>query len=208
MNISTLTGILLFIFSVLCLGTGIYAFRRYSLTQSERLFAVGLAMCITAVGIACGALDNLHALPSLNLGWAWYTGTSLGFFFLFLSSIMKSAEQFQFLKRWGIIAAAVLITVIVLTPVFPAYPNAYVPLTLNSLRTIACLLGFLRYVMLYTSKGTRFSLLMCLAFLFITVGYAILMPQLLDPTLVQLTAVGAFIRIIGAGVLFTAFVLG
>jgi hypothetical protein len=208
MNISTLTGILLFIFSVLCLGTGIYAFRRYSLTQSERLFAVGLAMCITAVGIACGALDNLHVLPSFNLGWAWYTGTSLGFLFLFLSSIMKSTDQFQLLKRWGVIAAAVLITVIVLTPVFPAYPNAYVPLTLNSLRTIACLLGFLRYVMLYTSKGTRFSLLMCLAFLFITVGYAILMPQLLDPTLVQLTAVGAFIRIIGAGVLFTAFVLG
>ena len=208
MSIPTLTSALLFIFSILCLCTGIYAFRRYSVTQSERLFAVGLSMCITAVGISCGAIDGLRLLPSFNLGWAWYTGTSLGFFFLFLSSIMKSTEQFQLLKRWGIIAAAVLITVIVLTPVFPPYPNPYVPLSLNACRTIACLLGFLRYVMLYTSKGTRFSLLMCLAFLFITVGYAILVPQLLDPSLAQLTAVGAFIRIIGAGVLFTAFVLG
>jgi len=208
MNIPTLTGILLFIFSILCLVTGIYAFRRYSLTQSERLFAVGLAMCITAVGIACGALNGSPLLPSFNLGWAWYTGTFVGFLFLFLSSIMKSTEQFQLLKRWGIIAAAIVITVIVLTPVFPAFSDPYIQVFLNSLRTIACFLGFLRYVTLYTSKGTRFSLLMCLAFLFITVGYAILIPQLLDPALAQLAAVGAFVRIIGAGVLFTAFVLG
>lgn len=208
MNISTLTGILLFIFSILCLATGIYAFRRYSLTQSERLFAVGLAMCITAVGIACGALDSLHAIPSFNLNWAWYTGTTLGFLFLFLSSMAKSTDQFQLLKRWGVIAAAVLITIIVLTPVFPAEPSGYVAVVLDSIRTIVCFCGFLRYVMLYTSKGTRFSLLMCLAFLFITVGYAILLPQLLDPTLNQLTVVGAFVRIIGAGVLFAAFVLG
>src|SRR5882762_1795360 len=125
MNVSTLTSILLFIFSILCLCTGIYAFRRYSVTQSERLFAVGLSMCITAVGIACGALNGSPLLPSLHLGWAWYIGTSIGFLFLFLSSVMKSTEQFQLLHRWGIIAVAVLITVIVLTPVFPDYPSPY-----------------------------------------------------------------------------------
>jgi hypothetical protein len=208
MNISTATGILLLIFSFLCLGTGIYAFRRYSLTQSERLLAVGLAMCIVASGIASGAIDNLHVFPSFNLNWAWYTGTSLGFLFLFLSSVAKSNDQFQQLKRWGIIVAVVLITVIILTPLFPAEPSGYASVVLNSLRTIVCFLSFLRYITLYTSKGTRFSLLMCLAFLFITIGYAILIPQLLDPTLNQLTVVGAFIRIIGAGVLFAAFVLG
>ncbi|HWS84053.1 MAG TPA: hypothetical protein VN207_07310 [Ktedonobacteraceae bacterium] len=208
MSIPTITGILLLIFSILCLATGIYAFRRYSLTQSERLFAVGLAMCIAAVGIACGSLDSLRAIPSFNLNWAWYAGTTLGFLFLFLSSMAKSTDQFQLLKRWGVIAAAVLITVIILTPVFPADPSGYVAVILDTIRTIGCFCGFLRYVMLYTSKGTRFSLLMCLAFLFITVGYGILLPQLLDPALDQLTAVGVFIRIIGAGVLFAAFVLG
>jgi hypothetical protein len=207
MDILTVTGILLLIFSLLCLGTGIYAFRRYSLIQSERLFAVGLAMCIAAIGIASGAMDSLRIFPSFNLNWAWYAGTSLGFLFLFLSSVAKSNDQFQLLKRWGIIAATVLITIIVLTPVFPAEPSGYVAVVLDSLRTIVCLLGFLRYIMLYTSKGTRFSLWMCLAFLFITIGYAILIPQLLDPRLAQLTAVGVFIRVIGAGVLFAAFVL-
>jgi hypothetical protein len=208
MNISIVTGVLLLIFSLLCLGTGIYAFRRYSLTQSERLFAVGMAMCITAVGIACGAVDSLHVFPSFYLNWAWYVGTSLGFLCLFLSSVAKSNAQFQLLKRWGIIIVAVLIAVIVLTPVFSAEPSGYVAVVLDSLRIIVCFLGFLRYIILYTSKGTRFSLLMCLAFLFITIGYAILIPQLLDPTWDQLTVVGAFIRVIGAGVLFTAFVLG
>jgi len=208
MSIPALTSVLLFIFSMLCLGTGIYAFRRHSITQSERLFAVGLAMCITAVGISCGALNTSPFLPPLNLGWAWYNGTFWGFFFLFLSSMMKSAEQFRLLKRWGIIAAAVVVLVIVLTPVFPALTDPYMQIFLNSFRTIACLLGFVRYLMLYTSKGTRFSLLMCLALLLITVGYAILMPQLLEPSLAALTAVGVFIRIIGAAVLFIAFVLG
>ena len=208
MDISIVAGILLLIFSLLCLGTGIYAFRRYSLTQSERLFAVGLAMCITAVSIACGAIDSLHVFPAFYLNWAWYTGTSLGFLCLFLSSVAKSNDQFQLLKRWSIIIAVVLIAVIALTPVFPAEPSGYAAVVLDSLRTIVCLLGFLRYITLYTSKGTRFSLLMCLAFLFIAIGYAALMPQLFDPTWNQLIVVGAFIRIIGAGFLFTAFVLG
>ena len=208
MNISALTSVLLFIFSILCLGTGIYAFRRYSMTQSERLFAVGLAMCITAIGIACGALNGLPFLPPLNLNWAWYIGTFCGFFFLFLSSMMTSAEQFRLLKRWGIIAAAAVVIVIALTPVFPAFTNPFIPLLLNSFRIIACLLCFVRYVMLYTSKGTRFSLLMCLAFLFITVGYGILVPQILEPSLVAFTTIGAFIRIIGAAILFIAFILG
>jgi hypothetical protein len=208
MNISIVTGILLLISSLLCLGTGTYAFCRYSLTQSERLFVIGLAMCITAVGLACGAVDDLHVFPSFYLNWAWYVGTSLGLLCLFLSSVAKSSGQFRLLKRWGMIIVAVLIMVIVLTPVFPAEPSGYVAVVLDCLRTSVCLLGFLRYITLYTSRGTRFSLLMCLAFLFIAIGYVAIIPQLLDPTWNQLTAVGAFIRIIGAGVLFTSFVLG
>ncbi len=208
MDILTFTAILIFIFSILCLGTGIYAFNRYSLTRSERLFVVGLSMVVTAVGIACGALDNLHLLPAFSLSWAWYAGTSIGFFLLFLSSMVGSADQFLLLRRWGIIGAAVFMLVIVLTPVLPSNPNTSALLVLNSLRSIICFLGFLRYIVLYTSKETRFSLLMCLAFLSITVGYVILVPQILDPSFALLAVVGAFIRIIGAGILFTAFIVG
>ena len=208
MDIFAVTAVLLFIFSLLCLGTGIYAFHRYSLTQNERLFAVGLAMMVTSVGIACGAIEHATFLSAFHLRWAWYTGTSIGFFLLFLSAMMRSADQFLLLRRWGIIGAVVLVLVIGLTPIFPSNPSTYVELTLNSLRVIICFFGFLRYVTLYTSKGTRFSLLMFLAFLSITFGYAIMIPQLLEPSFALLIAVGTFIRIIGAGVLFAAFVVG
>jgi hypothetical protein len=207
MNDQAIISLLLFILSMLCLGIGIYAFYRYSETKSERLFAFGMSLVITAGGIMCGSLDQAHLLP-LNFGWAWYAGSSSGYFLIFMSSILTSTEQFRNLKRWSLILAVLLITVLVLTPLLPAFPNIYVPVSLNILRTVICALGLLCYLRLYTSKGTRFSFLMLFTFLFLTVGFAILTPQLLDPTLSQLAIAGAVIRILGVGGLFTAFVTG
>jgi hypothetical protein len=208
MNTSTLTSTLLFVSGMSSLAVSIRAFYLYYTTQSERLFAVGLSMAIVAIGIICNALNGSPFLPPVNLNWAWYAGTSCGFFFLFLNSLMKSNEQFRFLKRWEIIATALVIIVIALTPVLPAFSNPLVPAILDSCRTIICSFCFFRYIMLYTSKGTRFSLLMCLTFLFITVGYAVLIPQILNPALMELIAVGTIIRIVGDIILFTTFVIG
>jgi hypothetical protein len=102
---------------MLSLAVAARAFYMYSITQSQRLFTIGLSMVIVAIGIACSALNGSPFLPPLNLAWAWYAGTSIGLFFLFLSSLMKSDEQFGLLKRWEIIATALVITVIALTPV-------------------------------------------------------------------------------------------
>lgn len=208
MNVSVLTSTLLFVSGMSSLAVSIRAFYLYSTTQSERLFAVGLSMAIVAIGIICNALNGSPFLPPVNLNWAWYAGTSCGFFLLFLNSLMKSDEQFRLLKRWEVITAVLVITVIVLTPVLPAFTNPLVPVILDSCRVILCSFGFFRYIMLYTSKGTRFSLLMCLTFLFITAGYAILIPQLLNPALIELMVVGTIIRIIGDVILFTTFVIG
>ena len=208
MGFSTLSNTLLFISGMLSLAVAVRAFYMYSITQSQRLFTIGLSMVIVAIGIACSALNNSPFLPPMNLGWAWYAGTSIGFFFLFLSSLMKSDEQFGLLKRWEIIATALVITVIALTPVLPAFTNQLVPFALGSFRTIICFLGFFRYLMIYTSKGTRFSLLMCLTFLFIAGSYGILIPQILDPNLAGLAIAGTIMRIIGDVILFVAFVIG
>jgi hypothetical protein len=207
MDGQAIISLLLFIFSTSCLATGIYAFYRYSETKSERLFAVGMSMVITSGGIMCGSVDQAHFFP-INLGWAWYAGTSSGFFLLFVSSILASDEQFRSFKRWSFILALLLITLVAITPVLPAFPNPYVPLSLNICRTIICSLGFFRYIRLYTSQGTRFSFLMLFAFLSVTIGYAILIPQLLDPPLSGLAIAGAIIRIVGVGGLFAAFVTG
>lgn len=208
MDVPAFTSILLFIIGALSLGTGIIAFRRYHITQSERLFIVGLSMTIVAIGVVCGALNALPSLATLNLNYVWYIGTSVGFLLLFVSSIMNSTEQFRLLKRWSIIAGAIVLAMIVLAPVFPGISDPYLMVSLDVLRTVICALSFFRYLILYTSKGTRFSLLMCLAFLFIAVSYAILIPQTLDPVSWQLPLVDTIIRIAGDAILLAAFIVG
>jgi uncharacterized membrane protein (DUF485 family) len=60
--------------------------------------------------------------------------------------------------------------------------------------------------MLYISKETRFSLVMSIAFLLLGVGFAMVTPQLLDPSFVLITAIGAMVRIIGYGTLVFAYI--
>jgi hypothetical protein len=205
MNILVVTSVLLLVVALLCFGTGIYAFYKYSVTEDERLFVVGMAMIITAGGILCGAIDQAH-LFSVNLGWAWYAGTSSGFFLLFLSSLTRSINHLHLLKRWEIVVAVLFVTLLGITPILPAFSDLYVPLSLSVCRVIICSLGFFRYAALYISKETRFGLIMLIAFLALTVGYAILIPQLFDPAFAALAIVGAVIRIVGVGMLLTAFV--
>jgi hypothetical protein len=208
MVFSIVSGALLFISGMSSLAVSIRAFYMYFVTRSERLFTVGLSMAIVSIGIACSALNGLPFLPPINLGWAWYAGTSVGFFFFFLNSLMKTDEQFNLLKRWEIIATALVITLIALTPVLPPFTNPVLPVTLDTLRTVICSLCFFRYLILYTSKGTRFSLLMCLTFFFITASYGIIIPATLNHNLAGLAAAGTAMRIVGDIILFVAFVVG
>ena len=209
MDLSVVPAVLLGICSLCCFGTGIIAFRRYSLTKSERLFIVGLSMIIAAVGIIGGALDGIPALNPYAFEWSWYLGTSVGYLLLFLSSIVTSAEQFRILKRWGIVAATLLVILLALSTTLPDISNNRSAIVvLNALRIIICSLGFFRYLMLYTSKGTRFSLLLCLAFLFIGIGYATIIVQALSGGTIQLPVIDTMIRVVGNVLLFAAFVLG
>ena len=207
MSTIQITSILLFILSLLCISTSLYAFRRYSLNGSETLFAVCLSMGITAVGVFCGSLNDSHLTP-FNFGWAWYAGTSCGFLFLFVSSMLRSIQQFRSFRRWGVIVGAMLIMLLFVTPLLPPFPGQTIPVILNSCRTLICFLAFGRYVLLYTSKGTRFSLIVSLALLFVWVGYAVLIPQLLQTGFDQLSVIGALLRIFGIAMVLVAYVLG
>ena len=208
MVFSVFSDTLLFLSGISSVAVSIRAFYMYSVTPSQRLFTAGLAMAIAAVGIVCSALNGSPLLPGMNLEWAWYFGTSIGFLFLVVGSLMTTEEQFTLLKRWEVIAAAVIITMIALTPVLPAFTNPIIPVTLDVFRIIVCVLGFFRYLRLYTANGTRFSLLMCLAFLFIAASYGILMPQLFSNQVGDLSTIGTVMRITGDIILFVAFLLG
>ena len=138
MDFSFVSNSLLAISGIVTLGVSIRAFYTYSITQSQRLFTVGLAMAIVAMGIVCSVLNGSPLIGSLNIQWAWYFATLVGFFFLFVSSLMTTEEQFTLLKRWEIIAAVVIITLVALTPVLPPFNNPLIPLTLDILRAIVC----------------------------------------------------------------------
>jgi hypothetical protein len=197
----------LLILSILCMGISIYVFYRYSLTLSDALFSLGLSMGTIAIAIFCGYLNVVQVGGvTLHVGWIWYAGTSSGLFFLFLNSIVTSSEQLRLIKSWQIIATILFLVLLLLTPTFPAYPNALTPALLNLARPFFCALAFCRYVMLYISKETRFTLVMSIAFLLLGVGFAMITPQLLDPSLVFVIAIGAILRILGYSTLLFAYV--
>lgn len=211
MDSLVLIRILLVTASLCCLATAIAAFRKYSETQSERLFTAGTSMAIAAIGIASGALDTLPSLALYGFEWPWYTGTFCGYLLLVLSTLMKSAEQFLVLKRWSIITGAAVIILIALSLILPDISNNQnVIILLNVLRAAVCSFGLLRYLMLYTSKGTRFSLLLCLAFLFLAASYVVIIIQVVSSvsTANGISLVDRSLSIVGNVFLFVAFVAG
>ena len=202
-----INGLLLICLSILCLAISVYVFYKYSLTMSDALFSLGLSMGTIAIAIFCGYANQLSLWGmTLNVGWLWYAGTSIALCFMFLNSIVTSNEQLHLVKNWHVIVTIVFLVLLLLTPTFPAFPNALTPAFLNLLRPFFCALAFCRYVMLYISKETRFSLVMSIAFLLLGVGFAMVTPQLLDPSFVLITAIGAMVRIIGYGTLVFAYI--
>jgi len=159
-----------------------------------------------AIAIFCGYLSKIElGGVTLHVAWIWYAGTSSGLCFLFLNSIVNSNEQMRLLKSWQIIATILFLVLLLLTPTFPP-PDKYTLAFLNLARPFFCALAFCRYVMLYISKETRFTLVMSIAFLMLGIGFAMITPQLLDPTLVLIAIIGHILRILGYITLFLAYI--
>src|SRR5690242_17619018 len=165
-HIMDINGILLIILGIACLALAGYAFHKYSLTQSDLLFIVGVSLSTIGVSIFFGYLNVVQvAGMTLNVSWLWYAGSSIGLLFLFLISVMKSNEHMRFLRRWQVFASLLFFILILLTPMLPATTDPQVPALLSLVRPLICTCAFLRYASLYVSKETRFSLFMSLAFL-------------------------------------------
>ena len=202
-----INNLLLVFLSILCLAISAYIFYKYSLTMSDALFSLGLSIGTIAIAIFCGYANPLSlGGMSLNVGWLWYVGTGSALCFLFLNSIVTSNEQLRLIKSWQIIATILFFVLLLLTPTFPPFPNALTPALLNLIRPFFCAIAFFRYVMLYISKETRFTLVMSIAFLLLGVGFAMVTPQLLDPALGMITAIGSIVRILGYSTLLFAYI--
>jgi hypothetical protein len=206
MSINAVANFISFPVGIVCLILSIRAFYIYSLSRSELLAVLGLAMGSIATGIFIGNIGEAHLFGiTYNTEWARYTGSSSGALFIFLSSLIRSQAQLQRLRRWQILVAIFFLLIIVLTPILPPFASPWIPFGLNSIRIVIYGAAFLRYTGLYLSKGTRFSLIISIGFILLVTGFSLNAPGLLSHNFATLTITGAFVRIAGYSTMSLAY---
>jgi hypothetical protein len=209
MNSQELTDILLVIQIIITLLISGRAFYHYSKTRNDILFSVGLSMSIIALGGVCGLLgDTVLVNSPFNTLWFRYIGQTVSYLFIFLIGLPRSERYVRHLKWWHLVTTALLLGLLVLTPLIPANSDPMILAVLSGSRSVVCFAIFLNYAAIFVNKRTRFSFLMGQAFLFITVGIWIYTMEFLLPHFVYLDYVGDGIRIFGLVILLIALFVG
>ena len=193
---------------VVSLFISLRAFYLYTQSRSRRLFILSLSMgMISLTAIAGYAGDNITSI-SLNVDWFNYIGQTLSFSFILLSFFSESDSYLRSLMRWQIAASALLLILLFLAPVLPPeFPDpAITKSILSGSRGVICFIIFFYYAIAFMEKETRFSLLMSVAFLFLSCGYLIIIPKYTTPNNV-LDRSGDLMRIAGLITLLFAVLL-
>jgi hypothetical protein len=206
MNNQVLANTTFLVLGIVCFVLAIRAFFVYALSKSNLIFVIGLSMADIGISVVVGFLQDSH-ITTWNAHVAWYVGTIIGIFFLVIGSWATSNETILTVRRWLIIFTVIFFIVTLLTPIWPQFPNPYIPATLNVIRTVIGLIGCIRYLILYISKRTRFTLLMCICFLLIGAGFGVLTPQLFDTNLQIFLTFGYSLRIVGYTTLLITYSL-
>jgi hypothetical protein len=207
-------NLLIFIQTFISLIIGIRAFYLYTKNRSTDLFILGIAMItITATGTSAFIADNFFATTQrfggiYNVLWFVYGGDSTSYFFIFLSTLPTSDSRPNHLKRWHLIATALLVLVALATPIIPPFPNPNYQAILNNVRSLVCFITFARYSYFFFNKESRFSFFMALAFFLLTFGYIIVTAQYYPNSPILDVYIGYAFRISGLIVLFLAFWIG
>ncbi len=209
MNSKQITDILLVIQATITLLISLRAFYLYSRTRSDALFSVGLSMGVIALGGLTGLLgDTLLAKSGFNTLWFRYIGQTVSYFFIYLTALRSSGRYIHHLKRWHLIATALLLGLLFLTPLIPTSSNPFTLAIRSGSRSVVCFAIFLNYAIIFMDKETRFSFLMSLAFLFIAFGIWLYTMKFLVPHSLSFDYVGDSIRIVGLVTLLTALFIG
>jgi hypothetical protein len=139
-------------------------------TGDNMLFSLGLSMGAIALGGMIGLVSDLFLNRAFNTFWFRYIGQTIGYLFIFLSTLRRSERYRRRLKRWHVIATVLLLGLLLLTPVIPVHPDPLVQTTLGGSRGLVCFIIFFHYVTIFFSKETRFGFLICFAFFWIAWG--------------------------------------
>jgi hypothetical protein len=207
-NSTQITDILLVIQAMITLFISLRAFSLSARTRDDMLFSLGLSMGVIALGGAVGLISDIYLNGAFNTFWFRYTGQTVSYLFIFLSTLRGSERYRRGLKRWHVFATGLLMVLLLLTPVIPTHPSATVQTVLSGSRAVVCFIIFFRYVSIFFTKETRFSFLMGFAFLWITWGIVIYSLKFTLPNPLLLDYVGDSVRIVGLAILLAAFFLG
>jgi hypothetical protein len=170
------------------------------------IFVLALSMAFISIGTFVGTIGDAHiAGNTWNVDWTRTCGACFGGIFIFLSSLATSRQQMRKIRQWQVMVAILFVIVIVLTPFYPSAKTPPLPIVLNSLRMIIYSCAFIRYAILYTSKSTRFSSMMCIAFLVLVTGYALNIPGILQSSLAIFTIIAAAVRMSAYATLLAAY---
>ena len=190
---------------LVALFISVRSFDIYTRNRQFRLFILGLSMALVSLSAAADFTSSyVRAIP-LQTDWFLYIGQTVGFLFILLSLVQSSEKYLRGLMSLNIVAFALLLVLLLLSPVLPDIDIPTRTLFGFS-RFIICMLVFLVYFSAYSHKPLRFSLFMSTAFFFFTVGYLVTLDQFTAPSLSQylFRDLGDITSVIGLVVLVAA----
>jgi hypothetical protein len=185
----------------------IRAFYLFGLARTPRLFVLALSMGLISLTAADNIFANLVKL-TINTYWFLYVGQIVGYFFIWLSLMRNSESYLQSVVRWQVVVSVLVLGLLVLSPLLPAFPNDIVRSGLSGTRALMSLGVFFCYIAAFTEKETRFSLLMSIAFLLITFGQLLGALKYFVPNPDVLDGPGDIMRILGLFSLLAAVLEG
>jgi hypothetical protein len=171
----------------LCLVALFIAVRSFDIYvhfHQYRLFILGLSMVLVSISAAADFIASYVTVISLQTDWFLYIGQSVGFLFILLSLVRSSDRYLRGLMRLDIVAFALLLILLILSPVLPPM-DITTRTVLGFSRFTICLLILIAYFSTYMSKPSRFSLLMSISFFFFTANYLMSLQQYFVPVLNQ-----------------------
>ncbi len=191
---------------LVALFISVRSFDVYAQFRQLRLFILGLSMVLVSLSAAADFIASYVKVIALHTDWFLCIGQSVGFLFILLSLLRNSEGYLRILMRLNIAAFPLLLLLLFLSPVLPAIPSIEARALLDGSRCFICFMIFFAYFAAFTSKPTRFSLLMSASFFLLSAGYLMTLEQSFAPSLTQylFNDLGDITGVIGLVALVTA----
>ncbi len=180
------------------------AFYVYSQTRNSRIFILALSMGVIALtGAADFASSNVTVI-TLNTDWFLYIGQATSFLFILLGFLFKTDASLGRLMRAHVLISSLIVGLLLLSPTLPPLPCTVLEVSLSGSRIIMCFAIFFFYISAFMAKGTRFSLLMSIAFFLLAFGYLLIAEKYAVSDSALFDQMGDIVRMVGLVVLLIA----